>query len=419
MITTTYLLDDLFDCVNGGAWNESEYVADGIHVVKVTNMIDGTIKQKDDNYLPLNKYETYKKHELFSGDIVVATVGSHPTQQGSVVGRTSLIPTNFAGSFLNQNAVCLRVKNIELVFPKYFYYVTKTIFFKHHIESRAKGSANQVRMAIGDLKRFKYEYPLLKIQKKIAAILSSYDDLIENNQRRIAILENMAEEIYREWFVRFRFPGYQSTEFEKGIPKGWKEIAIGKICEFDKGKNPEIVTEVSDEDMLLYINVEALTGEGTSYAKKQKNSVLCQIDDILMLMDGSRSGLVFRANNHGIVGSTLSVIRIEKNLKNFVYEYLKAMKEAIVFNNTGSAIPHANKEYINRMIVYIPKDESIILQFNEIYDMFYTQINNLRQQNSQLENTKKMLLPRLISGILSVENLDILFPPSMIEDGAA
>ncbi len=76
-------------------------------------------------------------------------------------------------------------------------------------------------MAIGELKKFEVNFPDIKTQRKIAAILTAYDDLIETNKRRIALLEKMAEQLYREWFVRMRFPGHQTTKFVKGVPEGW------------------------------------------------------------------------------------------------------------------------------------------------------------------------------------------------------
>jgi type I restriction enzyme S subunit len=206
------MLQDICDFVNGGPWSDREYADSGIRVVKVSNMHGGTIvPRKDDNYLPVSKYEKYKKHELKFNDIVVASVGSHPTQPGSVVGRTSLIPSEYAGAFLNQNAVCLRVKRHDLCCQRYLFYLSKTILFKHHIESRARGSANQVRMAVGELKKFVADYPQVHAQEKIAAIVSAYDELIVTNRRRISTLETLGEEIYREWFVRKRYPGHEAT----------------------------------------------------------------------------------------------------------------------------------------------------------------------------------------------------------------
>jgi type I restriction enzyme S subunit len=85
IVLNYYQLDSVCDLINGGAWSDAEYVSNGIHVVKVTNLSDGRIIRKDDNNLPHSQYEKYKQHELKAGDIVVSTVGSHPTQPGSLV----------------------------------------------------------------------------------------------------------------------------------------------------------------------------------------------------------------------------------------------------------------------------------------------------------------------------------------------
>ena len=217
-----YVLEEYADVINGGAWTEDEYSSDGIKVVKVTNMVGGTISGDNISYLPLSAFDKYKAHILYAGDLVLATVGSHPDQPNSVVGKTAIIPKEYDKAFLNQNAACIRVHDRSKVNPHFLKYITKTVLFKHHVESRARGSANQVRMAIGELKKFRCKFPFLSIQEKITAILSAYDDRIENNNRRIAILEKMAEELYREWFVRLHFPGHEKVKIVKGVPEGWE-----------------------------------------------------------------------------------------------------------------------------------------------------------------------------------------------------
>lgn len=93
---------------------------------------------------------------------------------------------------------------------------------KYDIANRAYGGANQVNVSPKDIKKIKWDFPTIDIQEKISKILSTYDELIENNNKRIKLLEQMAENLYKEWFVRFRFPNHENTEFENGIPKGWE-----------------------------------------------------------------------------------------------------------------------------------------------------------------------------------------------------
>jgi type I restriction enzyme S subunit len=150
---------------------------------------------------------------------------------------------------------------------------------------------------------------------------------------------------------------------------------------------------------------------------RAKNAIVCDEDDVLMLMDGARSGVVFRGIS-GIVSSTFALVRTEAHLKHVVYEYLRAGKEAIISNNTGSAIPHANKEFINRMTMFLPVDGALLDGFNKQYETMFRQRQNLARKNASLIASRDALLPRLISGKLSVDALDIRFPPGMVEADA-
>jgi hypothetical protein len=222
--------------INGGAWNASEYVEEGIAVVRVSDIRDGTVFLDDCKYLPKGSLEKYKKHLLFEGDLVVTTVGSHPTQPGSVVGRAAIIPKHAHGTLLNQNAVRIVTchPRLEQSFLGYF---GKSQFFRDYIISRARGAANQVRMAISELSKMPIFIPPVSTQRKIANILSAYDNLIENNIRRIQIMEGLAHTIYQEWFIFYHFPGHEAiglVETEEGfISNGWDYRSVLDIPEFN------------------------------------------------------------------------------------------------------------------------------------------------------------------------------------------
>jgi type I restriction enzyme S subunit len=397
-------LGDVCEFINGGAWKETEYSDSGIHVVKVTNIVAGEIvKRQDDSFLPDSKYDRYQTHELREGDIVVATVGSHPTQPGSVVGRTTRVNRTFAGSFLNQNAVCLRFPEGGEVCSEYFAYLTKTVLFKHHIESRAKGSANQVRMGIGELKKFGHSFPTLSVQRKIAAVLRAYDDLIENNKRRITLLENMAEEIYREWFVRFRFPGWQEAEFEKGYPASWRALKFDEFCKLKRGYDlPDAKVMDGSYPVLASTSVKTFHSE-----YKVKSPV------ITTGRSGSLGTVLFKRENCWPLNTTLYVQNFKGNSPFLVYFTLKNMP--LETFNSGAGVPSLNRNHLAGLRVVVP-DETAQREFDEVVEPIFRQVDILQEQSEQLLRTKAQLLLRLISGKLSVENLDIQFPPSMQSD---
>ena len=434
MNETKLFLEQCFEFINGGTWNENEYSLEGIHVVKVTNLVNsGVERKKDDSYLPWSKYEKYQKHKLFEGDVVIATVGSHPTQQGSVVGRTSRIPKDFDGSFLNQNAVCLRNKDTNKINSRYFFYLTKTILFKGYIEGRAKGSANQVRMALSDLKKFNYYFPHISYQRKIAAILSTYDDLIENNNKRIALLEKMAEEIYREWFVHFRFPGYQDIKFEKGIPKGWLKDKAKIFFTYIKWKSYKSDELTISKNSMPFITLKSFNrgggyrAEGLKYfsGSFHKQQVVFTGDVVMAVTDMTqnreiigRVALIPNIGNRGAVISLDVIKLIPTNISlNYLYCYMKysGFGNFIKVFANGTNVLHLKPDVVTQQEIVVPT-EKLQKKFDEIITPFHKQIEILNKESENLELTKNSLLPYLISGKLSVENLDITFPPSMQQE---
>ncbi|HZQ20474.1 MAG TPA: restriction endonuclease subunit S [Terriglobales bacterium] len=396
-------LREICDFINGGPWSEDEYVDAGIRVVKVSNMEDGRIvPRNDDNFLPLSKYEKYKKHELKTDDVVVATVGSHPTQPGSVVGRTSRIPPEYSGSFLNQNAVCLRSKNPELCNQRYLFYLSQTVLFRHHIESRARGSANQVRMAVSELKKFTAVYPCVKLQKKIAAVLSAYDELIENNRRRITLLEALAENVYREWFVRFRFPGHDKVTFAKGAPARWEQRRLGSVLELCYGKALKEADRVPG-DFHVY---------GSSGVVGSHNEALVKGPGLIVGRKGN-VGSVFFADRGFFPIDTVYFVKSDFP-NTFLYFLLRSMN----FINNDAAVPGLNRGQAYSNELSLPPN-ALILEFARIADAHFEMKQILVRQNENLISVRDQILPRLISGKLSLKNIDIHFPASMAEESGA
>lgn len=425
---TEFQLSDVCELINGGAWSDQEYADAGIPVVKVSNMSGGGITADNMSYIPWSSFEIYKKHQIYCQDLIVSTVGSHPTQPGSVVGKTAIIPKHLDGALLNQNAVCIRVVRKDLLCPKFLIYVSKTIFFKHHIESRARGSANQVRMALGELKKFTFRFPELTSQRKIAAILSAYDDLIENNKRRIAILEKMAEEIYREWFVRMRFPGHGQVAFHKGIPEGWEAKKLGDLVDTQYGYTASATDEPIGPKFLRITDIvpALIDWDNVPYcpiADNQLEQYLLKEGDIVVARTGATVGYakrIHKSNPDSVFASYLIRLKAKCRLDNIFLGMAvesNRFKDFISMFFTGSAQPQANANVMSLFPILYPPPK-LIRQFNSIVEPLIDQKENLCQQISCLQKTRDRLLPRLISGKLSVEDLEIQFPPSMAETDA-
>jgi len=238
--------------------------------------------------------------------------------------------------------------------------------------------------------------PPLLIQKKIAAILSTYDDLIENNKRRIALLEKMAEEIYREWFVRMRFPGHEKVKFKKGLPVSWDVKRLGDILELAYGK----ALKESDRTQGNF----PVYGSGGVIGSHNK------------FLAGGPGIIIGRKGNVGSVHwSDLdffpidTVYYVKSNLSKY---YLYYLLQSMNFINNDAAVPGLNRSQAYSNQLYFP-GRSLIEEFADLVKNMFCQKSSLLKKNEHLKISTNMLLSRLISGKLSVEDIDIHFPPSM------
>ena len=402
-------LGDISDFINGGAWSDKAYVEEGYKVVKVTNMINGSVESRNDNFLSEESYKKYFKHKLYTSDLIIATVGSHPSQQGSVVGRTSIVPEDYNYALLNQNAVCIRITD-ERISQKFFNYLTKTIVFKHHIESRAQGSANQVRMALSELKKFSFCYPSLKTQQKIASLLSNYDKLIENNTQRITLLESMAEELYKEWFVRLRFPGHEEVEVVDGVPEGWERKSIFELSNVIYGYplKSSLFNEKKVGIPLIRIR-DIKNNFSKTYTDElvEDEKYFLKNGDLLVGMDGDFHMGIW-SGGYAILNQRVVCFRPIDNLSKYFFYF--AIKKDIEFLNkiiSGTTVAHLSDKDLKKITLLIP-NTSIMHKFKNVVDNIFKLRIELDIKNQTLKQTRDLLLPRLMSGKLNVEDLDII-----------
>lgn len=340
--------------------------------------------------------------------------------------RYAVIPKNFTGC-LGRRLALVRPDNSKAHY-KYLFYYFLSDSWKKEVGNYILSGTTVDRVPLTKFPQFKLRLPNLSTQKKIAAILSAYDDLIENNKRRIVLLENMAEEIYREWFVRFRFPGYQIAEFEKGIPKEWCIKSIDKLCLkvtdgshaspdlFESGK---FMASVKDMTNYGFNKNTMKTISEKDFESLVKSDCQPKKNDILIAKDGSYLKHVFVWSDNYDVVLLSSIAILRPDLKKVSPLFLSMMlrqpstKSMMSGYVSGSALPRIILKDFKKMELMIPA-HSVMDKFESIISPIYKNIKNLDASNEKLSSLKEMLLPRLISGKLSVENLDIQFPPSML-----
>ncbi len=258
----------------------------------------------------------------------------------------------------------------------------------------------------------KVSLPSLPTQRRIASILSAYDNLIENNNKRIRLLEQMAENLYKEWFVRFRFPGHENTEFENGLPKGWGMERIGNVCETIGGGTPSTSkteywnggikwvtpSDITSKNSLPLLKVEvSITEEGL------KNSSAKLLPPYTILMT-SRASIGFFGvapfevcTNQGFI----SIIPQNDNLRMYMLYMLKSRKDEIIANANGSTFLEISKGHFRKMKMVVPSNIILDLFENKTRTIFDETLK-LEQQNTTLARQRDLLLPRLMSGKLEV-----------------
>lgn len=323
------------------------------------------------------------------GTLCLSIVGAN-TAETAILGFDACFPDSVIGFNAFENIS-------DNLFVKYFF-----DFIKIELKSISEGTARE-NLSMEKLLSKKREVPNFNTQKRIANILSSYDDLIENNLKRIKLLEETAQNTYKEWFVNFRFPNYKHMEFdaESGLPVGWEMKKVEDCIKVIKGKKPQKEYTTIGENRVLYLLVDVLERKETRFTENDGVQITTE-GETLMLMDGSRSGLVFRSLE-GAIGSTLAVFRI-KNYDfglDYCFNYFKYRETEIISKNTGSAIPHANKSYIYGMEIPIPSDK-ISSEFEAITNKIYKQIDILSSQNQNLKEARDILLPRLMNRTIEV-----------------
>ncbi len=268
---------------------------------------------------------------------------------------------------------------------------------------RFSGQAAQPGLSVGMLSKLRMEMPSLSIQKKIASILSAYDFQIENNKKRINLLEQMAENLYREWFVRFRFPGYETAEFEGEVPKGWSSQAsnnrkpkgwtygeLNQLGTFIRGKNITAAEMIEGQVPVISAGLEP-----AGYHNQANVCGPC----LTISSSGANAGYL-KYNLTDIWAADCSYYKNPDNIW-FVYSSLKYLQPVISNLQCGAAQPHVYPKDVNRLCVILPP-KSLITEYNRQSSLIFKDIHNLKNQIFLLTHQRDLLLPRLMSGKLSI-----------------
>ncbi len=391
-------------CVAGpfGSDISSKYFTpEGVPVIRGSNLTDDLTRFVPKNFVFVSpeRAASYRPQHVRAGDLVFTCWGT--------IGQVGLIPANgpFPVYIISNKQLKLR-PNRALADPVYLFYYFASPQMVGHVRNRAIGAAVP-GINLGILKALEVVLPPLTEQRRIASILADYDDLIENNTRRIAILEEMARRIYEEWFVRFRFPGYEGVRMVESklglVPEGWSVQGLYDVADLTYGFPFKSNLFREGGEGLGVIRIRDIRDDYTATRTTEDVDLKYRVadGDILVGMDGA-----FHMGRWagGVAWLNQRVVRIRPKAgipRSWLFwvtrEPIKTLEATIV----GTTVAHLSARDLKGMQVLVPPTAVLEAVGNVLEPMSDLELT-LKKKNANLRATRDLLLPKLISGELDV-----------------
>jgi len=344
-----------------------------------------------------------QQSKLWPPNTLCLTIAGANTAETAILKFEACFPDSIVGIIPDE-------KKADLHFVKYSLDLMKDKF-----RSVTRG-ATQDNLSLDKLLSFPIPTPPLPVQRRIAGILSAYDELIENNQRRIRILEDMARALYGEWFVNFRFPGHEKVPFVDSplgpIPKGWEVKRIADLCEsVSYGFTASATREEVGPKFLRITDIvpEIIDWDNVPYCEISDNNVtkyLLLPGDIVIARTGATTGYAKRINKRHprtVFASYLVRVRTKPGVSNRMLGLLMESvdyKQFVKANIGGAAQPQANAVVLSSMPLVAPPP-ALAQKFNELVESFLDEMEVLAEKSRTLRHARDLLLPRLLSGRLN------------------
>ena len=402
--------NEIVDCLN-----KTATVVDGptpYKMIRTTNVKDGRVNLEETRFVDEVVYRKWtRRFKPRRGDVILT--------REAPLGEVGLLRSD-EQVFLGQRTMAYRA-NPEKLDQRFLYYSLLGPTLQAQIRMYGAGSTVE-HMRVPQAESLQIPFPEVATQQKIAAILSAYDDLIANNQRRITLLERMAEDIYREWFVRLRFPGHQQVKIEKGVPQGWEVIELGKVCAaLKRGVAPNY----SETQAALVINQRCIRdgfvdlAEARGHDTKVPAEKFVRYGDVLINSTGVGTLGRVAVFDHEVSNATcdthVTICRAKSEAVDIYFlgyalRSLQSHFESMAVGSTGQS--ELGRDAISRTTILRPP-MTTQMNFASAVEPLLRKKRLLRRQTEALATTRDALLPRLISGKLTVDGLDIRFPPGM------
>ena len=395
----TVTLGELIEIKHGFAF-KSQFYSDEGHYILLTPgncHASGGLKLKGGK----EKYYTGdipEEYLLSQGDLLV--VMTDLVNNAPILGGAFIISED--NRFLhNQRLGLVSINDDSRIHEKFLYYLLNTDNYRGQVRGSASGATVR-HTSPSRIKRCKVCIPDIAEQARIASILSAYDDLFENNRRRIQLLEQAARLLYKEWFVHLRFPGHEDVKIKDGVPEGWERKPLGEIADITMGQSPKSIYYNEDGNGLPFH--QGVTDFGVRFPSHQTyctvQNRLAEPGDILFSVRAP-VGRINITTDKIVIGRGIAAIRSNRDQQNFLFYGLKNhfFKEDMI--GGGSIFAAITKKDLHRVELLQTLDR-VAEMFMEYVVPIDLQIEKLHQSNEQLTKARDLLLPRLMNGEITV-----------------
>lgn len=402
----TFSIGDIAEVVTKGTTPTTygmPFTDDGVNFIKAEALNgDVSLDRSGFTFISEDTHEKLKRSQLEPNDVLITIAGANVGKCGIV--REEDLPAN-----TNQAVGIIRVKP-KLANPRFVYYHFKnpSVF---SICQNFGGQAAQPNINLSILKNVKIKLPSLDFQKRIIGYISSYEDLIRNNRRRIQLLEESARLLYKEWFVHLRFPGHEHVKIVDGVPEGWEKRRVQDFGNVITGKTPSTKDIANFGDEIPFIKTpdlhtssivifpeEYLSEKGSLL---QRNKLLPP-NSILIACIGAKLGVV---SLNGLACQTNQQINavVPSDIKwtYYIFFTLQSFKDRLLAIGGGATMPNVSKNKFESMEVVFPA-QNLIDNFYLAVKSNFDQIKTLIIMNKKLESARDLLLPRLMNGELTL-----------------
>ena len=358
------------DGKHGDCQNENN---SGYYFISCKDIFDEKIHYTDARQITYADYlDTHKRTRLEINDILITNSGT--------IGRMAFISdAELCKKTTFQKSVAIVKPDPQKIYPKYLYYLLQSLVGS--FVNSSNGSA-QKNLLLSTMRDFSVCYINdVPVQRKIADVLSAYDDLIENNRKQIKLLEEAARRLYKEWFIDLRFPGHESTPIIDGIPDGWEKTLLGNLIEIKYGKDHK---NIPDGNIPVY---------GSGGFMRKCSQALHQGEAVLIPRKGSLNNIMYVNETFWTVDTMFYALMKQQDVGFFVYFLLKSFD--MYKMNIGAAVPSMTTSILNAIDVVLPS--AIILEdFHRNVNALFKRILTLNKQNDKLMETRNRLLTKLL-----------------------